>query len=143
MIRRTQSTLHFRCGIAILAVLVFKAAVGCGGREGSVTGAVYHRGVPVVAGHVNFFDPSRGKGGRGALNAAGVYALDGTLPPGQYQVYVTPPPPPPPRADDDAPHQVQTPEGLSLPKRYTSPDTSETIVTVTSGQNELLIMLGE
>lgn len=143
MICRIRFTRPFVCRPPIAALLVVTAAAGCGSREASVTGSVYHRRVPVVAGHVNFFDPSRGKGARGALNAAGLYALDGTLPPGEYQVYVTPPSPPLPRADDRAPQQVRTPEGFSLPKRYTSPETSGAIVTVTSGKNELAIMLGE
>jgi hypothetical protein len=143
MICRIRFARPFVCQTAIAAVLVVTFAAGCGSREGSVTGSVYHRGVPVVAGHVNFFDPSRGKGARGALNAAGLYALDGTLPPGEYQVYVTPPSPPLPRADDRAPQLVRTPEGAPLPKRYTSPETSGTLVSVTSGQNEIVVTLGE
>jgi hypothetical protein len=143
MIRRTQFTLPFFCRITLPTVLAVTAATGCGNPEGNVTGAVYHRGIPVVAGHVNFFDPGSGKGGRGALDSAGRYALEGTLPPGNYQVYVTPPPPPLPRADDPPPRPPHKPEESSLPRRYTSPETSGATVTVTSGRNELVVMLGE
>lgn len=122
---------------ALLLALVFLS--GCGSPEGSVTGTVTFRGAPVTTGHVNFFDPNRGTGARGELDASGNFALEGTLPPGTYQVYVTPPSPAPPRADVKAP--PRKPQPFVVSKKYTAAQTSGLTVTVNPGPNSFPIDL--
>jgi hypothetical protein len=81
------SILFVLCGAVLLS--------GCGSSDSfssaKVSGQVTFQGQPVAEGVVNFVSPKTGNASSGVLNAEGKYEIADGIPPGDYQVSVTPP----------------------------------------------------
>jgi hypothetical protein len=81
--------MHFvLCGAFLLT--------GCESSDGfppsaKVSGQITFQGQPVAEGVVNFISPKTGNASSGTLNAEGKYEIAEGIPPGDYQVSVTPP----------------------------------------------------
>jgi hypothetical protein len=121
--------------LALAAGLLLVA--GCQSGEppsGRVTGTVTYNGAPVDTGNVNF-QTAAGKSEAVAKIEGGRYALDGPLPVGPYDVYLTESfPDPTPGVDTKA-------VPLKVPKKYLSAATSGLKVEVKAGANDLPIEL--
>ena len=79
------------CG---LMVFPFVLLAGCGdGSEvvpmGEAIGKVTIQGSPLVEGRVNYISHEGGSGASGDLNADGTYLLEGPIPAGLYDVFIT------------------------------------------------------
>ena len=114
---------------ASLAALVLVACVvGChrGEKLAAVSGTVTFEGEPLTEGVVTFSNPAKGIHMNARLDAQGHYevrmAKGAGLPPGEYQVSVSPPVP-------DTP--VRMPEFPKIPHKYRDPKTSELSLSLT------------
>lgn len=128
-----KSMLH-----SMAAVLLALGVVGCGGgssrSEGTIAGTVTSAGQPVTAGRVVFSSQAAGASGMANLEADGSFRVEGTLPVGDYKVYLTPP------GLGDAPpaepgQETSPPELTGVPQKYQNEATTDLTVTVEAGTN--------
>lgn len=77
-----------------IVAIALSALAGCGGGiktvpMGEVYGKITIAGKPLSEGRVNLISGKLGTGASGELKADGTYALDGSLPLGVYDVFIT------------------------------------------------------
>ncbi|WP_154934985.1 hypothetical protein [Gimesia maris] len=90
----------------------------------TVSGTVKLNGKPVKTGQVGFFSLKFGMAGQAELNGEGKFTLPDPIAPGEYRIYF-------------APQNGQTPGGM--PEKYMTETSSDYIVTVKDGANQLSI----
>lgn len=70
------------------------------------------------------------------INDSGDYTVEGSLPAGEYRIYVTPPVPEP-----GPPGKVVLPKRFDLPSKFQDPATSGETVVIKEGVNNTVIEL--
>jgi hypothetical protein len=119
-------------GSVTLAVVLTLAA-GCSSENpiGTVAGKISFNGKPVVAGNVNFRS-AKGVGAQAEIED-GTYRVDGSLPVGEYSVFVNPPLPEPQPPGKPA----AAPMAFEVPQKFQDAGTSDLKVTVKGGKNDI------
>ena len=109
---------------------------GCGGAEaeskpmGTVSGTVTLEGKPLTDLRVNFISEQVGAGAGGDLQADGSYTLDGPIPAGSYDVFITMP-------SNFTPAQAQNNTSLSkVPPKYLDQARTDLKAQVSEGENQ-------
>tara|TARA_R110002111_G_scaffold255157_1_gene321214 strand:- start:1999 stop:2445 length:447 start_codon:yes stop_codon:yes gene_type:complete len=123
-------------GLCFLAVCAISIFVGCGRNQpetkpmGAVSGTVTYAGKPITRCRINFNSGKSGIGAGGDLKEDGSYELDGTIPVGEYAVFITPP-------EDFSPANADSHKDLnSLPAKYRGESTSGLSVEVKEGDGK-------
>jgi hypothetical protein len=147
-----------RQSIALSAILLVVAVVGCGGYDygptGSITGRLTMDGKPLPAGHaVTFMEMQKGYLAFGVTNENGDFEVkswnEGNMPLGPYKVAIAPPAGTAPdtskySADElfEHPELMEERGGEALfPRRYLATSTSGLEYTVKEGENHFDIDL--
>lgn len=125
-----------RMGVCLVATLSLMLIVGCGESSkpipmGTVSGSVTVKGKPLELGRLNFISGQMGSGASGSLGTDGKYALDGPIPTGTYDVFVS---------FEVSPAQLKTPAAdvlKTVPSKYQRQNTSKLVATVAEGTNEV------
>jgi hypothetical protein len=140
---------RFRLGAALAAAMLLVGFAGCGnsGPEvAQVYGKVTYNGEPVTKGNVSFvpMDPENTSPAAGKIQSDGSYELQTFEPgdgarPGKYRVAVTTITEK--QILDYIPKKPVPKPKLEIPEKYTNPDTSDIVVTVESGSNDIPIKL--
>jgi len=115
-----------------VGAIALSLLTGCGGGPkavptGNVSGKVTVAGKPLVAGRINFISDKLGVGAGGDLSTDGSYKLDGAVPLGVYDVFLT---------FNIAPSQIGTPAEdvrKSVPTKYLGQKTSKLTAEVKQG----------
>ena len=118
-----------------MAAIMVSVLAGCGGGTKEVpTGEVYGKltvaGKPLSEGRVNLASGKLGAGAGGDVKADGTYTLDGSLPLGSYDVFIT---------FNIPPSKVGTPAEdvmKSVPPKYLGQATSKLTAEVKKGRTE-------
>jgi len=128
-----------RFAIAIVALL-FPVVCGCGGgdelQKYPVKGTVTYKGQPVLEGNVSFRNEDHGSGG--VIGADGTFEVEGGLPAGKYNVYISPPDimeAPTFGRDGKAPPKPKP--YPNIPQKYRLPATSDLTADVKEGTNDV------
>jgi len=117
----------------VLATIAF---TGCGGPvEGTVSGTVTYNGAPLADASVNFHSSKTGIASSATLDKSGAFTLPGSLPVGDYKVFVQPPPP------QQLPPGTPQPEQtiMQIPPKYQDPGQTPLSQTVAAGENSFSI----
>lgn len=127
--------LRLRGSMFWAAMLMLGILAGCGAghdteARGTVTGKVTVKGKPLTTGRVNFISNTIGTGAGGDLKPDGTYALDGPVPLGNYNVFITFDIPPSQRGT--AAENVLK----SVPEKYQTQATSDLTAEVNGDVNE-------
>ena len=124
--------------VALLIAIL--AMVGCGGAkpEGMVSGKVTYKGSPLANGVVNFHAPEKGTASQANLDSNGAFKLPGTLPAGNYKVFVLPPVP-----QQLPPGTAQPKVDFSLPPKFQDPGQTPVTKEVKAGPNDFTIDLAD
>lgn len=119
----------------VLLVPLLLCLAGCSGEsqpKGVVTGTVTYEGTPVKAGVVNFENSAAGQAAQATI-VDGRFQVEVPIPPGIYEVSVTPPPSPPPTPGESTP----PPDPADIPAKYRTLGTSDLTAEISEGTNEL------
>lgn len=117
------------CRGLLLVITTLAFSLGCSASKpqpGSVKGRVTLGGTPLSTGIVTFVS-SEGFGGSSPVRDNGTFELPLPLPPGNYQVCVSPP----------AGQQTQS----TIPVIYHLPTTTPVVQTLSSGPNDVVVAL--
>jgi len=120
-----------------LVPLLALCIIGCAEEKpfGLVSGTVKYKGIPLRAGNVNFLSTT-GAAAIARISDTGDYIVEGSLPAGEYRVYVTPP-----VSEPGPPGKVVLPKRFDLPSKFQDPATSGETVVVKEGVNNTVIEL--
>ena len=131
LIRRTL-------GVALCVAILGLAGCEAAKPEGTVSGKVTYKGSPLASGTVNFHASDKGTASQANLDSNGAFKLPGTLPAGNYKVFVLPPVP-----QQLPPGTAQPKVDFNLPPKFQ--DLGQTPVTkeVKAGSNEFTIDLAD
>ena len=129
-----------RMGGWLVVTLSLLLIVGCGENSkvipmGTVSGSVTVKGQPLELGRLNIVSGQMGSGASGNLGPEGKYLLDGPLPTGTYDVFVS---------FEISPAQFKTPAAdvlKTVPSKYQRQNTSKLVANVAEGTNELTFEL--
>lgn len=120
-----------------LVPLLALCIIGCAEEKpsGLVSGTVKYKGMPLRSGNINFLSTT-GAAAIARINDSGDYTVEGSLPAGEYRVYVTPPVPEP-----GPPGKVVLPKRFDLPSKFQDPATSGETVVIKEGVNNTALEL--
>jgi hypothetical protein len=128
-----QSLRHCLFSFAVMICLS-----GCGGSDrspqGSVAGIVTVSGEPVTEGEVLLISKITGQSGQGSLTSDGTFRI-AALPAGEYVVTISPPVVEYPPGGDGP--DVAPPVTSKIPKKFWSDTSSDLVVQVQEGSNDL------
>jgi hypothetical protein len=122
-------------------------SLGCGGPKGDISGKVIHRGKPLPAGTVTFFNSEGQVVGSSQISDKGDYVMT-RVPPGPVKItvaapYTIPNPAAPPAKGGKTKKDVKTVRQeessvirLDVPAKYSMPDQSGLTYTVQPGAQE-------
>lgn len=120
-----------------LTVCTLGILVGCGGSNadnkimGAATGKVTLKGKPVTDCRINFESTKDGIGVGSELKEDGSFTLEGEVPIGSYNVFITPP-------NDFSPANADSYVGLKkVPPKYRQGSTSGLTAEIKEGDNEI------
>lgn len=121
------------CFLTLFALTTF---VGCTGsnadtpKMGTASGKITLNGKPLTDCRINFNSAKTGVGAGGDLKEDGSYTLEGSLPVGDYTLFITPP-------SDFTPAKAQTQSGLTnVPAKYRGEATSGLTAKVKEGESK-------
>jgi len=127
--------------LALASVLSLIWTSGCGdssGPVGSLSGKVTYKGEPVTEGSIVFFNPETGAAAEAQLDLDGTYVIEtqvGGLPPGTYQVSISPPEIPDPSTPPNTAPSMIPKDMPNVPKKYRRRETSDLTVVIHQGEN--------
>ncbi len=128
---------RIRCReFCFLTIFALSTLVGCGGNNadtkkmGTASGKISLNGKPLTDCRINFNSAKTGVGAGGDLKEDGSYTLEGSLPVGDYTLFITPP-------SDFTPAKAQAKSGLTnVPAKYRGEATSGLTAEVKEGKSE-------
>lgn len=119
-----------------LTIFALSTLVGCSGsnadtpKMGTASGKITLNGTPLTDCRINFNSAKTGVGAGGDLTEDGSYTLEGSLPVGDYTLFITPP-------SDFTPAKAQAKSGLTnVPAKYRGEATSGLTAEVKEGESE-------
>lgn len=112
--------------------------VGCSGGKptGTVKGKVSFNGNPIAEGEISLVSADRSTGGSAPLGTDGTFSFETPIPEGSYTVVVSPPK----LQEAGDPSSTEAPKA-TVPMKYLSETTSDKVVEVKAGPNDLTIEL--